>query len=68
VTPLDRAIFSDTLARALGDAEGRTRRGREGQQFVARQFSWAKVAAQLADLYESVAYAGPRLEGRHAAT
>jgi glycosyltransferase involved in cell wall biosynthesis len=68
VTPLDRAIFSDTLARALGDAEGRTRRGREGQQFVARQFSWAKVAAQLADLYESVAYVGPRLEGRHAAT
>lgn len=68
VVPLDRAIFSDTLTQVLGDADERKRRGKAGQNFVARQFSWTKVAAELADLYESVADAGARLEGGYATT
>ncbi|HEX8088884.1 MAG TPA: glycosyltransferase [Blastocatellia bacterium] len=68
VTPLERATFSDTLTQVLRDADERERRGQAGQNFVARQFSWTKVAAQLTELYGSVADTGSRLEGRYATT
>jgi glycosyltransferase involved in cell wall biosynthesis len=68
VVPLDRASLSQTLAQSLRDGDERKRRGRAGQDFVARQFSWAKVAAELADLYESVAGEASRLERKYATT
>jgi glycosyltransferase involved in cell wall biosynthesis len=68
VTPLERASFSDTLAEALRGGAERARRGQAGKSFVARQFSWSKVAAELTDLYASVARGESKFEGNYVTT
>jgi glycosyltransferase involved in cell wall biosynthesis len=66
VVPLERASFSDTLAEALRSEGERKRRGQAGKNFVAREFSWSKVAAELTDLYESIASGESRFEDKYA--
>jgi glycosyltransferase involved in cell wall biosynthesis len=58
VTSLEPDSFSATLAKTLRNQEERKRRGEAGRNFVARQFSWAKLAVDLTDLYHSVAGGG----------
>jgi glycosyltransferase involved in cell wall biosynthesis len=43
----------ETLAKALGDADGRRRRGEAGRN-LARNFDWQEIADSLVRLYESV--------------
>jgi glycosyltransferase involved in cell wall biosynthesis len=56
--PLDPQRFSADLARAindlLGDASMRERMVRAGRERVEREFSWAAIARQTADLYASL--------------
>jgi glycosyltransferase involved in cell wall biosynthesis len=47
----------ETLAKALGDAGGRRRRGEAGRN-LARNFDWQEIADSLARLYESVIASG----------
>jgi len=68
VTSLDRASFSKTFEEALRNEGERERRGRAGRDFVARQFSWAKLASELIDLYSSVADSEPKFEPSSAAS
>ncbi len=53
VTPLEAASFSNVLSEALGDESERKRRGRLGREFVARRFSWPRLASELIELYAS---------------
>jgi glycosyltransferase involved in cell wall biosynthesis len=62
VTSLDAESFSATLAETLRDTGERRRRGRAGKDFVARQFSWSKLAAELIDLYSSLSHRETELE------
>jgi glycosyltransferase involved in cell wall biosynthesis len=68
VFPLNETSLSVTLAEALRSDEERERRGRAGQQFVARQYSWAKVAGELTDLYVSLAGGESKLQAGYVAS
>jgi len=52
VTPQSAEELTNALARLLDDPEEARRMGLAGQERVASQFSWDKMAAAYADLYE----------------
>jgi glycosyltransferase involved in cell wall biosynthesis len=62
--PLDPPRFSTDLAIAindlLGNAGRRERMARAGRERVEREFAWAAIARQTADLYVSLTRGSPR--------
>lgn len=63
IAPLDPAGFGRILAEALADDTARRRRGAAGRALVREQFTWPAVAAQLVELYRTLA-SGPLTRAR----
>lgn len=53
ISKVDVVTLRDTMAKALGDGEGRQRRGEAGRN-LARKFDWDNVGELLLELYKSV--------------
>lgn len=68
VISLERESFSEALAQALRCGDERERRGQAGRNFVARQFSWMKLATELIGLYKSITNTESKFESNYAAT
>ena len=54
VEPDDRSALSGAVAAAVGDGEGRRRRGRKAREVAVERYSWSKIGDDLAALARSV--------------
>lgn len=54
VTNLEINALSQTLRLALQDADERQRRGKNGQQYAQKSYSWQAIAQQTIDIYQDI--------------
>ncbi|MGC1309889.1 MAG: hormogonium polysaccharide biosynthesis glycosyltransferase HpsP [Phormidesmis sp.] len=54
VVPTDVGALTETLATALGDAEGRSHRGQNAQQCAKDYYSWQAIAQRVIAAYQQI--------------